>query len=129
MVKKNLKILTWINAFFPPVLWAGVIFLFSSQQALPGFDTSAVDFIFKKVAHMFVYAVLYLLLARGVEMVADEKSDPKVKIFVPLILVLCYAVSDEIHQSFVPNRYATLRDVGYDILGSSLVILKKYKYI
>lgn len=129
MGKQRKKILVWINAFAPPVVWAGVIFLLSSQQSLPGFEVSVLDFLFKKTAHMFVYAVLYLLLFRGVDLVTDSKSDPRIKLFLPIVLVLCYAVSDEIHQSFIPNRYATLRDVGYDILGSSLVILKKYKYI
>jgi VanZ family protein len=123
------KIKLWINAFLPPVAWAGLIFILSSQQVLPGLKVSGFDFFFKKFAHMFVYSVLYILLYRGVDLIADKKSDPKVRIFLPIILVIGYAISDEIHQSFVPNRYATLRDVGYDILGSSLVILKKYKYI
>lgn len=129
MVKHHKKILLWINAFSPPILWATFIFLLSSQQALPGFTVSALDFFFKKFAHMFVYAILYILLSRGVDLVTNKKTDPRIRLFVPIFLVLCYAISDEIHQSFVPNRYATLRDVGYDILGSSLVILKKYKYI
>ncbi|NCN87770.1 MAG: hypothetical protein GW941_02650 [Candidatus Pacebacteria bacterium] len=129
MSQKQNRIILWINAILPPVIWAGVIFLLSSQQTLPGFETSALDYFLKKIAHMFVYAVLYILSARGVDMIFDKKSDKKVRIFLPLLLVLIYAVSDEIHQSFVPNRYATLRDVGYDILGSSLVILKRFKYI
>lgn len=129
MEQKNHKIILWINAFSPPALWAGVIFLLSSQQTLPGFETSAFDFFLKKLAHMFVYAVLYILSSRGVEMVFEKKIYQKERIFLPLLLVVIYALSDEIHQSFVPNRYGTLRDVGYDILGSSLVVLKKYKYI
>lgn len=119
----------WLNAFLPPILWASLIFFLSSKQNLPGFSVSALDFFFKKLAHMFVYAVLYFLLSRGVDLVVNKKSNSKAKIFLPMVLVLCYALSDEIHQSFIPNRYATLRDVGYDILGSSLVVLKKYKYI
>jgi len=111
------------------MVWAGLIFFLSSQQVLPGPNISSLDFIFKKSAHMFVYAVLYLLLSRGVELVVDKKADPRIKIFLPIVLVLFYAISDELHQSLVPNRYATLRDVGYDILGTSLVILKKFKYI
>lgn len=128
MVQKNHKIILWINAFSPPALWAGVIFFLSSQQTLPSFETSAYDFFFKKFAHMFVYAVLYILLSRGVEMIFETRSQ-KTRLFLPILLVVVYAISDEIHQSFIMNRYATLRDVGYDILGSSLVILRKYKYI
>lgn len=129
MVKTGSKITQWFNAFLPPMVWASLIFFLSSQQVLPGPGVFSLDFFFKKVAHMFVYAVLYLLLSRGVDLVVDKKVDPRIKIFLPMFLVVCYAISDEIHQSFVPNRYATLRDVGYDILGSSLVVLKKFKYI
>lgn len=129
MAKTGLKITLWLNAFLPPMVWAGLIFFLSAQQALPGPGISSLDFIFKKTAHLFVYAVLYVLLSRGVDLVLDKKTDLRIRFFLPIFLVICYAVSDEIHQSFVPNRYATLRDVGYDILGSSLVALRKFKYI
>ena len=129
MAKIGSKITLWLNAFLPPISWASLIFFLSSQQVLPGPGVSSLDFFFKKVAHMFVYAVLYFLLSRGVELVVDKKSDPRIRLFLPMLLVVGYAVSDEVHQYFVPNRYATLRDVGYDILGSSLVVLRKFKYI
>jgi VanZ family protein len=44
--------------------------------------------------------------------------------FRPLLLafLLCalYAVSDEIHQMFVPNRYSELTDVLSDMVGAAL---------
>lgn len=123
------KIKLWSKAFVPAIAWAGLIFLLSSQPTLPGFDSNAYDFILKKSAHMFVYAILYLLTARGVEMVAPAKTKKSFLIFLPLLIVLIYAISDEFHQSLVPSRYPTWRDIGYDILGASLVFLRKYKYI
>lgn len=78
---------------------------------------------------MLVYAVFYFLVARAVEMVATPNTKPSVKVFLPLLIVLLYAVSDEFHQSLVPGRYPTGRDIGYDILGASLVFFRKYKYI
>lgn len=123
------KIKLWLKAFVPVVAWAGLIFLLSSQPTLPGFDSGAVDFVFKKSAHMLVYAVFYFLVARAVEMVATPNTKPSVKVFLPLLIVLLYAVSDEFHQSLVPGRYPTGRDIGYDILGASLVFFRKYKYI
>ncbi len=42
----------------------------------------------------------------------------------PLILCLIYAITDEIHQSFVPGRYPTSTDIGYDMLGASVALLK-----
>ncbi len=123
---QKLKNLT--AAFFPPVAWAGFIFILSSNSALAGFDISVLDFVFKKLSHMFVYAVLYVLLHRGIIMTFDKKYEKKYWLFA-FLFVLIYAVSDEYHQSLVPGRYPTLRDVGYDMLGASLAFLRLYKYI
>lgn len=35
----------------------------------------------------------------------------------PAILSLCYALSDEFHQSFVSGRSASIRDVLTDTIG------------
>ncbi len=123
------KIKLWSRAFVPAIAWASLIFVLSSQPTLPGFESNAFDFILKKFAHMFVYAVLYLLTARGVEMITTPKTNKNLQIFLPLLIVLIYAISDEFHQSLVPGRYPTWRDIGYDILGASLMFLRKYKYI
>ena len=122
------KIQLLIKAYLPLILWAGLIFLLSSRQVLPGFEVSGLDFLFKKLAHGFVFAVLYILSLRAVRMSFSPKRT-YLQLFLPIALVIFYALSDEIHQSFVPNRYATLRDVGYDMLGVLSVFLKKHKYI
>ena len=122
------KINKLINAFAPPILWAGLIFIFSSQSVLPGFEESAFDFIFKKTAHIFVYFVLYLLTKRGTDMTLNKRSN-KLNLYLPIFICLIYAISDELHQSLVPGRYATLRDVGYDMFGVSIAFLRKYNYI
>jgi len=117
-----------IKAYLPVILWAILIFFLSSRQVLPGFEVSLLDFLFKKLAHMFVFAVLYIFSMRAVRMSFSSKKI-YLQLFLPIALVIFYALTDEIHQSFVPNRYATLRDVGYDMLGALFVFLKKYKYI
>jgi VanZ family protein len=38
-------------------------------------------------------------------------------------------VLDELHQSTVTGRTATLIDVGFDFAGASLVALRKFNYI
>ncbi|HYD35307.1 MAG TPA: VanZ family protein [Vitreimonas sp.] len=119
---------TWANAFLPPFLWAGVIFLFSSQHALPSVEASELDFILKKVAHMFVYGVLYFLLHRGISLTTGPKYE-KLHWSLPVLLTLLYAASDEWHQSWVAGRSATFRDIGYDLLGALIVLLRVYKFI
>jgi len=130
------KIVLYLFAFLPPVLWAALIFLLSSYSVLPSFELSTLDFIFKKSAHMFVYAVLYWLLFRGVRISLNLKKSSLAPntintylLWLPLILVFCYSLTDEIHQSFVPGRHGTLRDMGYDMLGVLIVWLRKYQYI
>ena len=37
--------------------------------------------------------------------------------------MILYAISDEIHQYFVPGRSAEIRDVLIDVLGANIGIL------
>lgn len=123
---KNIR--KYILAYLPSVLWATLIFFLSNQETLPSFTVSVLDYLFKKSAHMFVYAVLYFLIFR-----AYQESSPELfkknKYIIPLLICFLYSISDEIHQSFVPGRYATLRDMGYDMLGASAVLLYQLKLI
>jgi VanZ family protein len=120
----------WLNAFLPPVLWAALIFYLSSQSSLQGFELDTLDFVFKKSAHMFVYGVLYWLFYRAAQLVLNKTAQKQHwQWSLPLIAIIIYAISDELHQTFVPGRTGTLRDIGYDTLGASIVFLWKYRYI
>lgn len=120
------------SAIFPPLLWAGLIFFLSSQSVLPGLTVSLGDFLLKKTAHIFVYAVLYLLLFRATFLLTDRVNQPRRQLllaWLPLILCLIYAISDEVHQTFTPGRNGSVIDVGFDMIGASLAMLKTYRYI
>jgi VanZ family protein len=120
----------FLNAFLPPVIWALVIFFLSNQATLVSFETNVLDFLFKKGAHMFVYAVFYVLLHRAISItVPNTPANTSHRFWLPIFLTVFYAVSDEIHQSFIPGRYPTVRDVGYDLLGMSIAFLRLYRYI
>lgn len=118
---------TWVEAYIPLLSWALLIFFISSQQTLPGVDISILDYLTKKIGHMTVYAILYLLTVKTLYFHLDEKH--RKYWYIPLIICLLYAMSDEFHQSFVPNRSASVRDLGFDMLGASIMFLKQYKYI
>jgi VanZ family protein len=124
MTKPKLK--AYLRAFLPSAIWAGIIFIFSSQTTLPSLHLSLLDFLFKKSAHIFVYAVLYLLLHTGLRQI-DVK--PQRRWWLALIFCMLYAASDEFHQSLVAGRSATVRDIGFDFLGAWLVILYKLDYL
>jgi VanZ family protein len=121
-----------VNALLPPIAWAALIFILSSQSVLPGIEISTLDFIAKKLAHITVYAVLYVLLYRATAILTDTMPANKRQswlLYVPLFICFAYAISDEFHQSFIPNRFGSMRDVGYDMLGTSIAFLKIYRYI
>lgn len=110
--------------FLFPVLWMVFIFFLSSQPVLPGPNVFWVDFLFKKVSHISVYAVLFLLWY-----LAILASSKKKQYLFPFLLTLAYAISDEFHQSLVPGRTPSIRDVGYDSLGMLIAYLRLTGYI
>ena len=76
-----------------------------------------ISFIIRKLAHLFLYFVLYFLIY-FVGVVFNFK---KQKLF--LFFCFLYAISDEIHQSFIKARSADIRDVLIDTLGSFLALV------
>ena len=81
---------------------------------------------------MFVYAVLFLLLHRAFRLTIPQKIQTQythAHWLLPVVFALIYAITDELHQSFVPGRYATTKDIGYDMLGVAIALLRQYRYI
>jgi VanZ family protein len=94
--------------WLPVVVWAGVIFAFSSVPHLStGLGTW--DTILRKAAHITEYAVLGALLYR-----AFRREAPA------LAAGIAYAASDELHQHFVRGRHASPVDVAIDALGLTI---------
>ena len=114
----------FFSTYLPLFLWMGFIFFLSSQSHLPGPTQSWLNFLLHKIAHIIVYAVLYLLMYRAVNFGRISKNW-----MLPIILSLLYAGSDEIHQVFVTGRTPAFRDVGYDGLGMIIVMLRIYRFI
>lgn len=127
MSKRINKIFKSIVAFLPPVIWASFIYYLSSQSILPSLSLSTWDFIFKKTAHVVVYGILYLLFYRSFKQTTPLKGNHIW--LIPLIFTIAYAAFDELHQSYVPGRHGTIRDIGFDTLGCSLVMMQKFGYI
>jgi VanZ family protein len=92
----------------PAVAWATVIFVLSSIPDL-GTGLGSTDVFPRKIAHAAEYALLGFLLLRAV----GRES-------VALVLGFAYAVSDEVHQHFVPGREAAVLDVAIDAVGVAI---------
>ena len=91
--------------WLPVVAWATLIFVLSSIPDL-GTGLGGWDLALRKTAHALEYAILGALLVRALRM--NRLS---------FALGLAYAVSDEIHQTFVPGRAGSPVDVAIDAVG------------
>ncbi len=105
-----------IRYWVPTIVWAVVIFGFSSRQTITTSQVYWQDFVIKKAAHLFEYGLLGILLYRSLK--HSFKLDKLAVITLTLSLVALYAITDEFHQSFTPGREPRLRDVMIDTLGA-----------
>ena len=99
-----------LSAWLPVVAWAGLIFTLSSIPDL-GTGLGDWDLLLRKLAHAAEFAVLGVLFLRAVERPA-----------LAFLLASAYAVSDEIHQIFVPGRLGSPLDVLIDVAGVAVGI-------
>ena len=134
MTKKSL----W--RFLPPAAWYGVIWFFSSQTGtesqevsdgvlgLFGYDiqnslmalSALLSFLVRKAAHMGVFFVLTGLLVFALWRLV---KNPALRGGAALCLCALLAGLDEFHQTFVPGRSGTPRDVLVDVLGGACFLL------
>lgn len=103
-----------IWAWGPSIVWMVVIFSLSSRSSLPLLLPGLPDWIVRKLGHVVEYAILAVLLWRALRLVGCPKR-PAAAAFSIAVL---YAVSDELHQTFVPGRHGTPLDVMIDAGGA-----------
>jgi len=97
----------------PAVAYMALIFFTSSGPVDPRLTGGLPDF----VLHAAAYLVMYLLVFRAVH--AGFKRRPESGgHLLPLLITVLYGLSDELHQSFVPSRDASVRDLLADTAGA-----------
>jgi VanZ family protein len=92
-------------------VWAGLIFVLSSIPDL-GTGLGGWDLVLRKIGHAAEFAVLGALLTRALGAA-----------WLAFALGVLYAVSDEVHQLFVPGRTGSALDVVLDALGVAVGVL------
>lgn len=134
-MKRTLEI---ISAYLPAILLMAVIFYFSAQTgeestllsdevvgAAYGEDMIGTRFltvIVRKGAHFAEYALLGGLIYLANRRVMSEARDG-IRVLSALGASAVYALSDEIHQYFVPGRACMASDVLIDSLGALFGIM------
>jgi VanZ family protein len=100
-----------LTVWLPVVVWAAVIFTFSSIPSLSS-GLGTWDTVLRKGAHITEYAILGALLYRALGREAPA-----------LAVGIAYAATDELHQHFVRGRHASPVDVAIDAVGLALGML------
>ena len=133
------KVVSWLLV----MVWMSLIFYLSAQVAeessnlsegitdriveaidrLVGVDLGlnfdVANHIIRKNAHFFIYLVLGVLVLNA--LISSGLKGSRAMVFA-LMISIVYAISDEVHQLFVPGRGGQFKDVVIDSSGSALGI-------
>ena len=83
---------------------------------MPTEDIAPVHGAMRKLGHWAEYFVLAVLILRALRNETGKKWELRHAVHT-LVFILLYALSDELHQVFVPSRTASFGDVMIDVLG------------
>ena len=108
----------------------GAIFKFISKfDGIPAIYTidskyliqiaSIMNFFVRKTAHFMLYAILAVLMYNLASCYITKRINA---VCISSLICLLYAVSDEIHQVYVPGRAGQIKDVLIDFSGSALAL-------
>lgn len=143
-MNKYKLILSWILV----ILWMIVIFNLSAQpvtqsnnlsksvakvvvetaeKAIPKveLDINKTNHLLRKYAHFFSYLVLGVLVTNAIKL---NKAKGFKLVLVALSICVVYAISDEVHQIFVPGRGGQIRDVIIDSFGAVVGVMFTYYF-
>ena len=79
-----------------------------------------IDPIIRKLAHFGLYLLVGISACC---LVCTFNTNWKYRVWISIFIGLVYAITDEIHQSFIPGRSGEIRDVIIDTLGVATGIL------
>ena len=102
-----------VSRYAPPLAVMTLIFALSATPDLSS-GLGAWDLALRKLAHVTIFGLLWLTLAR-----AARWRRP----LAATVIAFLYAVSDELHQSFVAGRHGSPVDVAIDSVGIGLALL------
>jgi len=108
--------------WFPLIGYLGAIFLLSAQRPNRLKPLPSPYFV-----HIVEYFILALLMFRALNGGLRRKIRVKSSTLV-VCFSLLYAISDELHQSFVPGRNADPRDVLADFIGIAVGLIAIFAF-
>ncbi len=118
-----MKLVRWALTI-APFLYMGLIWLLSSKPSDAYIRFSFADSMIKESLHLVEFAILYVLLV--LFFAAHGKLTNRANVFSAIVACL-YGLTDEIHQSFVPYRSATVIDLVKDVIGVTVCYIIIYR--
>ena len=134
----------FLKSWAPVALWAALIFFFSTDlfsssntgdflglllsaiySGITAAQFDTIHLVVRKSSHWTEYFIFSLLLIRALQGHFKSKVELRRAVWIVAIVSL-YALSDELHQAFVPSRTASLADVTIDSVGGICGILWTY---
>ena len=125
--------------WIPVIIWMGLIFYLSHQPAEQSSELSAgvmemllnvlvvifpiheeipiIHFLIRKAAHFFAYFVLGILVVHALSKSLKPIWKGSV---IALVICVLYAITDEVHQLFIPGQSGEVRDVLLDSVGAAV---------
>ncbi len=133
---------SFLKYWLPPFIWLGVIFV-GSTDVMSAEQTSRfvvpflrwlkpdisietlvfIHFLIRKLGHLTEYAILAMLLWRGVYRGMNLRMKMSILFLLAWLVAAIFAATDEFHQSFVPSRTASPIDVMIDICGAMIGLI------
>jgi VanZ family protein len=101
----------------------GVIFYLSAQPDLSS-GLGTIDLVGRKFVHAAEFGLLAFLWWRLLRTVTDKQRSAVLAAFA---IAVAYAVTDELHQTFVDGRHGSPVDVLIDSAGAGLAALLAWR--
>jgi VanZ family protein len=140
----------FLKFWLPVILWAVLIYSASGDQKsvyrssriiepfvrwlLPNISDAAVGetvFYVRKAAHVTEFAVLAMLLWRALRGTfrRDQQVWSRRRAALAWVGAVGFAMSDELHQKFVPGRQGAWMDVAIDSVGAAAGLALLWLYV
>lgn len=122
----NKRISFFVIYILPIILWMSLIFKLSSGIVPSASSVYWQDFVAKKSAHFLFFGFLAFLAYRALMGLGISRKNA---VFFAIIFATFYGATDEFHQSFTQGREARVRDIGFDALGSIIIVYLADKFL
>ena len=101
--------------------WLAVIFVFSAQPTWTSSRPWMHVTLIRKSAHALEFALLTALVWKVLKYVEEHslglEKVARYRVWIAFLFPFLYAISDELHQYFVPHRKGKVTDVAIDAVG------------